>query len=452
LDLSETTSLADAQAKIRAYAAANPNLPWIIGRGWNQEKWGLGRFPTAADLDTAVADRPVWLGRVDGHAGWANSAAIRAAGVTAATQDPSGGRIERVNGQPSGIFVDAAEELVAKHVPAPSPEFRDRALAEAQRMLLSMGITATADMGTSADDWLVMRRAGDAGGLKLRIMSYASGIEAMRAVAGTGPTPWLYDGRLRMGGVKIYSDGALGSRGAWLKHDYLDAPGQRGLGFLTDAQLRAQMEAAAAMGMQVAVHAIGDAANAQLLSAIEALSPRFTGDRRWRVEHAQVVDPKDLRRFGRHGIIASMQPVHQTSDMHMAEARMGLPRLGGAYAWKSMLEAGSRLAFGSDYPVESPNPFHGLAVAVSRQDAQGKPPRGWLAKEKLTMEQALAAFTSEAAYAGLAEDRIGRLAPGMAADFILIDRDIMRERDQRRVRGTQVLETWVGGERVWSRN
>jgi predicted amidohydrolase YtcJ len=452
LDLSETKTLAEAQAKIRAYAAANPNLPWIIGRGWNQEKWGLGRFPTAADLDSVVADRPVWLERVDGHAGWANSAAMRAAGVNAQSQEPIGGRIERAaNGAPSGIFVDAASALVEKAVPAPTAEFRDRALAESQRLLLSMGITATADMGTSADDWLVMRRAGDAGKLDLRIMSYASGIDAMRAVAGTGPTPWLYDGRLRMGGVKIYSDGALGSRGAWLKHDYLDAPGQRGLGFLTDAQLRGQMEAAAALNMQVAVHAIGDAANAQLLGAIEALSPRFTGDRRWRIEHAQVVDPADLRRFAAHGIIASMQPVHQTSDMHMAEARMGLPRLGGAYAWKSMLEAGSRLAFGSDYPVENPNPFHGLAVAVSRQDAAGRPPRGWLPKEKLSMQQAFAAFTSDAARAGFAEDRIGKLLPGMAADFILVDRDIFTERDQRRVRGTQVLETWVGGKRVWTR-
>jgi hypothetical protein len=452
LDLSDTNSLAEAQAKIRAYAAANPNLPWIIGRGWNQEKWGLGRFPTAADLDGVIADRPVWLARVDGHAGWANSAAIRIAGVTAATRDPSGGRIERgAGGAPSGIFVDAAEELVGRHVPAPTAEFRDRALAESQRLLLSVGITATADMGTSTEDWLVMRRAGDAGRLNLRIMSYASGVDAMRAVAGTGPTPWLYDGRLRMGGVKIYSDGALGSRGAWLKHDYLDAPGQRGLGFLNDQQLRAQMEAAAALDMQVAVHAIGDAANAQLLSAIEALSARFTGDRRWRVEHAQVVDPADLPRFGRHGIISSMQPVHQTSDMHMAEARMGLPRLGGAYAWKSMLAAGSRLAFGSDYPVESPNPFHGLAAAMSREDAQGRPPGGWLAKERLTMEQALAAFTSDAAYAGFAEARFGKLLPGMAADFILVDRDIVVERDQRRVRDTQVLETWVGGHRVWAR-
>jgi predicted amidohydrolase YtcJ len=451
LDLSETNSLAEAQAKIRAYAAANPDLPWIVGRGWNQEKWGLGRFPTAADLDAAVSDRPVWLGRVDGHAGWANSAAMRAAGVTSASRSPSGGRIETVNGQPSGIFVDAAEELIQRHVPAPTAEFRARALAEAQRLLLSVGITAAADMGTTGQDWRTMRDAGDAGRLTLRILSYASGMDGMNAIAVRGPSDWLYGDRLRVVGVKIYSDGALGSRGAWLKHDYRDAAGQRGLGFLTDAQLREQMSAAAELGLQPAVHAIGDAANAQLLSAIEALSRRFPGDRRWRIEHAQIVDPADLRRFGRHGIIASMQPVHQTSDMHMAEARMGLPRLGGAYAWRSMLDNRARLAFGSDFPVESPNPFHGLAAAVSRQDAQGRPPGGWLPRQRLTMVQALDAFTRGAAYAGFAEDRIGQLLPGRHADFIVIDRDIMAERNQRRVRDTQVLETWVGGAKVWER-
>ncbi|HEY0327442.1 MAG TPA: amidohydrolase family protein, partial [Allosphingosinicella sp.] len=247
-----------------------------------------------------------------------------------------------------------------------------------------------------------------------------------------------------------YSDGALGSRGAWLKHDYRDAPGQRGLGFLTDEQLRAQMEAAAAGGFQVATHAIGDAANAQLLSAIEALAPRFPGDRRWRIEHAQIVDPADLPRFGRNGIIASMQPVHQTSDMHMAEARMGLPRLGGAYAWRAMLGNGARLAFGSDFPVESPNPFHGLAAGMSREDAQGRPPGGWLPAQRLTLEETLAAFTTGAAYAGFAEDRIGSLQPGRYADFIFIDRDIFDNMDQQQVRDTRVLETWIGGERVWS--
>ena len=451
LDLSETNSLQEAQERIRAYAAANPSLPWIIGRGWNQERWGLGRFPEAVDLDNIVPDRPVWLERVDGHAGWANSAAMRAAGITAGTQAPAGGRVERTNNLPNGIFVDAATALVERHIPPASAELRDRALAETQRLLLSTGITAASDMGTSVDDWQAMRRAGEGGRLQLRIMSYANSLDTLRAVAPNGPTSWLFGDRLRMAGLKIYSDGALGSRGAWLKQDYRDAPGQHGLGFLTDAQLRAQMEAAAAGGFQVAVHAIGDAANAQLLSAIEALAPRFPGDRRWRVEHAQIVDPADLVRFGRHGIIASMQPVHQTSDMMMAEARMGLPRLGGAYAWRAMLDNGSRLAFGSDFPVESPNPFPGLAVAMSREDAQGRPPGGWLPAQRVTLVEALAAFTTGAAYAGFAEDRIGSLQPGHHADFLFIDRDIFGGATQQQVRGTQVLETWIGGQPAWTR-
>ena len=450
LDLNDTNSLAEAQARIRAYAAANPTLPWIIGRGWNQERWGLGRFPTAADLDAAVSDRPVWLGRVDGHAGWANSAAMRAAGITAATQSPEGGRIERLGDQPSGIFVDAAEQLIQRHVPEPTAEQRDRALAEAQRLLLASGITAAADMGTSPEDWRIMNEAGEAGRLNLRIMAYAGGIEAMRAIAPNGPTPRLYDGHLQLIGVKLYSDGALGSRGAWLKHDYRDAPGQHGLGFLTDAQLRSQLEEASSRWLQVAVHAIGDAANAQILSAIEELAPRLDEPRRWRIEHAQIVDPADLPRFSRNGIIASMQPVHQTSDMHMAEARMGLPRLGGAYAWRAMLDNGARLAFGSDFPVESPNPFHGLAAGMSREDAQGQPPGGWLPAQRLTLEESFAAFTTGAAYAGYMEDRIGTLLPGHYADFVIIDRDIFNGMDQQQVRGTEVLETWIGGERVWS--
>jgi predicted amidohydrolase YtcJ len=369
LDLSDTASLAEAQRRIADFAARNPSPRWIVGRGWNQERWGLGRFPTAAELDAAVPDRPVWLVRVDGHAGWANGAAMREAGVTAATQAPAGGRIERSGRNPSGIFVDAAMALVEGAVPPPLPLQRDLALAEAQRLLLGNGLTAVADMGTGGEDWNAMRRAGDAGQLNLRILSYASGIDDLLAIAGSRPTPWLYDGRLRMVGVKLYLDGALGSRGAWLKQPYRDAPGQSGLSFVSDTALKNLMSRAAMDRFQVAVHAIGDRANAVLLEAIEELSDTYRGDRRWRIEHAQVVDPADLPRFGRHGIIASMQPVHQTSDMRMAEARMGLERLQGAYAWRSMLDNRVPLAFGSDFPVESPNPFHGLAVAISRERA-----------------------------------------------------------------------------------
>ena len=253
------------------------------------------------------------------------------------------------------------------------------------------------------------------------------GIDNLLAVAGTGPTPWLYDGRLRMVGVKLYFDGALGSRGAWLKAPYRDAPGQRGLPLTDDTALRNLMSRAAMDNFQVAVHAIGDEANAQLLASIEELSLTYSGDRRWRIEHAQIVDPADLPRFGRNSIIASMQPTHQTSDRLMAEARMGIERLQGAYAWRSMLDNRVPLAFGSDFPVESPNPFPGLAAAVTREDAQGQPPGGWLPQQRLSMEQAFAAFTRGGAFAGFAEDRLGTLEPGRMADFIFIDRDIFAD-------------------------
>lgn len=451
IDLSDTRSLAEAQAKIRAYAAANPLPRWIVGRGWNQETWGLGRFPTAAELDAAVSDRPVWLTRVDGHAAWANSAALKEAKIDAKTPTPPGGRIETTGGKPSGIFVDAAQDLVEKIIPAPLPRVKDQGFAKAQEILLGYGITATADMGTTPEDWLVMRRAGDVGRLKVRIMSYGSGVDSALAIAGTGPTPWLYGDRLKLVGVKLYADGALGSRGAWLKQPYKDKPDQRGLPFNTDTEILNLMSRAAMDNFQVAVHAIGDAANDQILDAIEEMANTYKGDRRWRIEHAQIVDPVDLPRFGRFGTIASMQPVHQTSDWKMAEARMGLPRLGGAYAWRSMLANGSHLAFGSDYPVESPNPFPGLAAAYSREDPQGQPPGGWLPEQRLTLDQALRAFTREAAYAGFAEDRIGSLEKGRWADFILIDRDIFEGASAGEIAETKVLETWIAGQRVWTR-
>ena len=376
LDLSASTSLDDAKARIKAYADANPDRKWIVGRGWNQEIWKLGRFPTAADLD-GVTDRPVWLERVDGHAGWANSAAMAAAGVTAKSVSPPGGRIEMSAGKPSGVFVDAASELVQKAVPLPLTKERDLAFARSQEILLSYGITGIADMGTSVDDWMTYRRAGDREALRIRIFSYSAGLAPMLSIAGGEPTPWLYNSKLRMAGVKLYADGALGSRGAYLKAAYADKPGERGLQFLSDAAMRNQMSRAAMDGFQVAVHAIGDGANAQVLDAIDELSQTFSGDRRWRVEHAQIVDPADIARFAKHGIIASMQPVHQTSDRTMAEARLGPDRLKGAYAWRSILAAGGRLAFGSDLPVESPDPFAALAAATTRTDASGEPFGGW---------------------------------------------------------------------------
>ena len=448
LDLSDTRSLAEAQAKIAAYAAANPSLPWILGRGWNQESWGLGRFPTAADLDTVVADRPVWLERIDGHAGWANSRAMEIAGVTAKSKSPAGGRIETANGKPIGIFVDAATQLIEPSVPPVRPADRDNALAKAQQILLSQGITAVADMGTSMQDWQSFRRAGDYGRLNVRIMSYAAGTEAMVEIGGPGPTPWLYNDKLRLNGVKLYLDGALGSRGAWLKADYADKPGERGLAFIDDTKLLNQMSRASMDNFQVAAHAIGDQANSQLLGAIEELSQSFKGDRRWRVEHAQILDPAEIPVFGKYGIIASMQPVHQTSDRMMAEARLGPDRLKGAYAWNSILKAGGRLAFGSDVPVESSNPFPGIAAAMTREDADGEPFGGWQPQERITRLQALKAYLNDAAYAGFAEKRFGSLLPGRRADFLFVDTDMLLA-SPRDIRSAKVLETWVGGAKVY---
>ena len=452
LDLVGTASLADLQARLRDYAAARPADPWIVGRGWNQELWTDKRFPTAADLDAVVPDRPVILARVDGHAVVVNNAALKAAGVTAGTKAAAGGEIERdATGKPTGLLIDAATELVAAKVPPPTPAQLDGALAKAQEALLAVGITGVADMGTGVEAWQTYRRAGEAGRLQVRIMSYASDVEPMRALAPNGPTDWLYGDRLRMGGIKIYADGALGSRGAWLKRPYADKPETSGLRFLTDEELRAKLDEAAKIGIQPAIHAIGDAANAQAIAAYEWLGQRYPGDRRWRIEHVQVVDPADIPRIGKAGIIASMQPVHQTSDRTMAEARLGPDRLAGAYAWQSMLRSGAKLAFGSDFPVESPNPFPGLAAAISRQDMQGQPPGGWIPAERLTFEQALTAFTRDAAYAGYAEGKIGSLEPGKLADFILVDRDPTKI-DAQSLARTEVLETWVAGKKVWERS
>jgi predicted amidohydrolase YtcJ len=450
LDLSGTKSLDEAKARIAAYVVANPDKRWILGGGWNQEAWGLGRFPTAADLDAVVSDRPVWLARADGHASWGNSAALKAAGVSAKSVSPPGGRIEKAGGVPSGVFVDAAQALVRKVVPQPLGKDRSAAFIKAQSILLGYGVTATADMGTSLDDWLTYRRMGDKGALRVRIMSYGSGVDTALQVGGTGPTPWLYGDRLRMGGVKLYADGALGSRGAWLKAPYSDAPGQSGAGFMSDDVIRNLMSRAAMDGYQVAVHAIGDKANAQVLGAIEELGETYKGDRRWRIEHAQIVDPVDLPRFGRNGIVASMQPTHQTSDRTMAEARLGQARLAGAYAWATMLRNGAALAFGSDFPVERPDPWAGWAAAFTRQDADGQPFGGWRPEEAVSREQAWWAFTGGAAYAGFAEDRFGQLAPGQRADFIIVDRDPLLSSPSE-LRATKVEETWVGGQKEFER-
>ena len=448
LDLSGTRSLAEAQTKIREYVAANPGRKWIIGTGWDPELWGLDRLPTAAELDAAATGVPVWLESADGHAGWANSIAMKAANIAVTTKAPTGGRIEMVGGKPSGVFIGRAMELIQRFLPPPAPKDRDIAFEKAQQQLLANGITGIADMGTTIEDWQAFRRSADRGALRVRIISYALGLDNMVLIAGPEPTPWLYDDHLRMGGLKLGLDGALGSRGAWLKADYADAPGQRGYSLIPSTQLRNMISRAAMDNFQIAVDASGDAANSELLDAITELGLTYKGDRRWRIEQAEIVDPADLPRFGQNGVIASMQPAQQASNWRMAVARMGESRLKGGYAWKAMLDNRVPLALGSGAPAASPNPFTGMAVAMSREDAMGEPAGGWMPQQRVSFDAALDGYTRQAAYAGFADKRFGSLIPGQRADFVIIDRDISVARPTD-IGATQVLETWIGGKRVY---
>lgn len=452
-DLMSTKSLDEALATVKAYAAEHPDTAWVQGRGWNQAIWKLGRFPTARELDGAVADRPAWLERVDGHAGWANSAAMKLAGVDKDTKDPPGGRIERdANGNPDGVFVDGAMELIAKKIPpmdaAEARKSLDAALAEMARV----GLTGVHDAGIDADTFALYKHYADAHRLTARIYALIGGTgDDFDRLSANGPLSAYGGGFLDLRAVKLYADGALGSRGAALLAPYADDARNKGLLFHSPDEMRAMIGKAIGKGYQVGVHAIGDAANREVLDAYAAVFAAQGGkELRNRIEHAQIVDPRDIPRFRALGLVASMQPTHATSDMNMAEDRLGKARMRGAYAWRTFLKQGTVVAAGSDFPVESPNPFYGLYSAVTRQDHDGKPPGGWYPQQDMTLTEALRAFTLDAAYAGHAETTQGSLEPGKWADFILIDRDLFREKPAR-IWSTVVLETWVGGRRVYRR-
>ncbi len=451
LDLFDTTSLAEAQARITAKAQEDQRARWIRGRGWNQVNWQLGRFPTAAELDAAYAERPVWLERVDGHAGWANSAAMKAAGITRATKDPAGGRIIRdASGNPTGVFIDTAMALIEKAAPLPSAGEQERALEAALKHMASLGLTGVHDMGVEPAVWALYRSFGDDGRLTARITGYAAGMESMEAISPLRPTKWLYDDRLRLQGVKLYTDGALGSRGAWLLKPYSDEPSTSGLSFLDDTRMKNLFSRANYLGYQLAVHAIGDAANRQALDGFAEIRNTYGDKFRNRIEHAQVIDLADIPRFAELKIIASVQPTHATSDKDMAGNRLGEARLSGAYAWAAMRKAGVELALGSDFPVEPANPFYGLHAAVTRQDRKGMPPGGWRPEEAMTVQQAFSGFTLDAAKAGKMEDRVGTLEEGRWADFLILDRDPFSIAPTE-LQQVTVEETWLAGQRVFVR-
>jgi predicted amidohydrolase YtcJ len=444
-----TTSKADVIERLQIAARALPEGAWLLGRGWDQNDWPEKEFPTAADLDAAFPTRPVWLERIDGHASWGNSAALAAADRRFdGDWQPDGGRIERRDGKATGVFVDEASKLVEAAIPPPSAELQaaafERALAEA----VKHGLTGVHDAGVTLAELAMYRRFADAGKLPLRVTAMADGDkEALAALCAMGPYRHP-GGRLQMRTVKLYVDGALGSRGAVLHADYDDAPGNRGLFVTAPAVFDAIVDKAAGCGLQIASHAIGDAGNTLVLDSYEKHLRAGDGNRRWRIEHAQLLRLDDVPRFSRLGVIASMQPTHATSDMPWAEARVGAARLRGAYAWRRLLDAGARLALGSDFPVESVDPLLGLYAAITRQDAAGKPPGGWLPEQRLRPDEALRGFTLDAAYAGFAEHEVGSLVPGKRADFVLLSDDVL-EGEALRLLKTRVLATYVDGVAVY---
>ena len=453
LDLFNSTSLAGALKSIGEYAGANPGHPWLRGRGWNQENWKLGRFPTAVELDAVVSDRPVWLERVDGHAGWANSRALALAGITKATPDPVGGKIVRdANGEATGVLVDTAQDLLTKVLPpqteAESRTMLDRALSELARV----GLTSVHDAGVDVTQDRLYRAYADAGKLTTRVYGMIGGAGAdFDVLARNGPLNDYGNGMYALRAVKLYSDGALGSRGAALIKPYSDDAHSHGLLFFKSGQMDTMMTKAMRRGYQVNVHAIGDAGNKQILDIYQKeVSATKSSAQRHRIEHAQVVQPGDIPRFKSIGIIPSMQPTHATSDKNMAETRVGPERIKGAYAWRTFLHQGSRIACGSDFPVEAPNPFFGLHAAVTRQDAQGQPVAGWYPNQAMSLKEAFRCFTLDAAYAGHREDSLGSLEAGKLADFIIIDQDLFKMPTYD-IHKTGVLETWVAGKQVFKK-
>lgn len=416
ISLREATSSTDAAARVAAseQAKTTPGDGWLFGRGWDQNRWSDREFPHRRALDQALPGRAIMLRRVDGHAAWVSSEALRRAGITKATRDPSGGKIVRDRrGEPTGVLIDNAMELVDRVIPSPTRDDMRRHIARGARAAIEAGLTGVHEMGIGPGAAAIYNELASAGELPLRVSAYVAA-----EVRPKGP-PTYRGERFEMRGVKLFVDGALGSRGARLKADYSDDPGNRGLWVMTPDALTAAIAAAHRDGWQIATHAIGDAGNAAVLDALTTLSPRAL---RPRIEHAQVVDVADIARFAELGVIASMQPTHATSDMPWAEARVGAARLPGAYAWRRMMDAKIALAFGSDVPVEDVRPVLGLFAAVTRQDVSGSPSGGWLPDQRLTLNEAIAAFTRGAAFASFHETERGQLAPGFAADVTVFDR------------------------------
>lgn len=452
LDLRGTGSYDAVIAKVIERRDATPPGRWIVGRGWDQNDWADTRFPEHAALSAKTGEHPVLLERVDGHAVLVNAAALQAAGIGRDTRDPEGGRIERdAEGEPTGVLVDNAIDLVTKVMPAPTEdELRDavgRAVAELQRW----GLTGIHDAGVPRSVIAVYEALAREGrfGLRNYVMVAGSDGDIDWALA-RGAQNGLHDGRLWIRSIKLSADGALGSRGAWLLEPYADAPGHSGLATLPAGRVREVATKALKAGFQVNTHAIGDRANRvvldELAAAFDAVS---VADHRFRIEHAQILHPDEIARFAELGVIPSMQGSHQTSDMYWAGARIGPTRELGAYAWRSLLDTGVIVPNGSDLPVELTNPLISFHASVSRQDAKDWPAGGWHPEQRMTREEALKSMTLWPAQDAFMEAEVGSLSVGKRADFVVLDQDILRVPAELILR-TRVLQTWLGGVRVYA--
>ncbi|MDP4536520.1 amidohydrolase [Alkalimonas collagenimarina] len=452
VELRGSQSEQEAVERVAEFAAKHPEQQWIQGRGWNQVLWDNNEFPSTALLDEVVSDRPVWLSRIDGHAGWANSKALELAGITKDSLDPPGGRILRdEQGNPTGVLLNNARQYISAILPEPNEAETIQALEAAFTELLSLGITSVHDAGIDSELARLYQRLRAENAIPLRIY-------AMLSARNPDLQSWLDQGiiddehdLLLIRAVKLYGDGALGSRGAALLSDYSDQPEHRGLLVTEPDRLTAQMQATIEAGFQANVHAIGDRANRMVLDRFEQLaSPEQLQQGRHRMEHAQIVSPDDIPRFKALHVVPSMQAVHATSDKNMAGDRLGMARLRGAYAWRTFVDQGSPIVGGSDFPVELANPFHGLHASVTRQDQQNQPVGGWLPEQRLSLTEALRSFTRDAAYGAFQEERLGSLAPGMWADFIVLEQNPFAiEAEQ--LWQLEVLQTWLAGQQVFSR-
>jgi predicted amidohydrolase YtcJ len=451
VDLVGTRSYDEVIARVAARARELPAGSWVVGRGWDQNQWGDTRFPAHDALSRAVPAHPVYLTRVDGHAALVNEAALRAAEVTATTADPDGGRIERKDdGAPAGVLVDAAMGLVSRRIPAvPRAEQRAAlraAIAESNRW----GLTGIHDAGVDASTIDLYEEMARAGEYNLRnYVMIRSDDTSLERYFRRGPQNGLHNGRIWIRSIKISADGALGSRGAALLEPYSDEAHHSGLVLTSPERVREVAIRALRAGFQLNTHAIGDRANRFVLDAYEAaLAEAPRADHRFRVEHAQIVHPQDIPRFAALDVIPSMQASHQTSDMYWAERRLGSTRLLGAYAWRSLLDHGVIIPNGSDFPVEAVNPLISFHSSISRQDADNFPAGGWFPAQRMTRDEALRSMTIWPAYAAFQEEDLGSLTPGKYADFVILDRDIMRVAAED-VLTTRVLATYLGGRAVY---